>query len=557
MTIMRISHFLLFAAALSLPSAAGAQIAARTAARPDAGQTLRETERTAPALRPDNSGLVIDTPARAPAASGGAAVTIHKIIFDGNNVFSDEELRAAIGPAQNQSLTLAGMKDIAARVTAYYRAHNHPFTRALIPAQNMKDNVLTIQIIEGVYGRITVTGDDARAPAAQEFLSPLHPGAPITGDRLERTTLILDDQPGYSILPVMRPGQNIGMGDLVVELKREKRFGGDIGVDNHGNSYTGRLRAYADFNADSPFMLGDQFRLSTLYTEEDMWYGSAAYNLPLGMSGLRANIAYTHTYYELGRSFAAIDAHGTARVASGGLSYPLLRSQKANAVIGLAYQHKWLNDKIASTNTDDSKFSQSLPLSLSFDLRDTLGGGGVTYGGVSVTPGSLDLDSTLRAVDRATARSHGDFVKYNLDLARLQSLPHGFTAFARISAQAASKNLDSSESFGLGGPSGVRAYPTGEGYGDEGALAQFEIRYRVNQFAPYVFYDIGHVKFNESSWTADDNDRTVAGAGVGLRLEWNGWHADASAAWATQGGDPQSDTRDPSPIVWLRAGYKF
>jgi len=37
--------------------------------------------------------------------------------------------------------------------------------------------------------------------------------------------------------------------------------------------------------------------------------------------------------------------------------------------------------------------------------------------------------------------------------------------YGRVSAQWASKNLDSSQKFGLGGPNGVRAYPSGEGYG--------------------------------------------------------------------------------------------
>jgi hemolysin activation/secretion protein len=40
----------------------------------------------------------------------------------------------------------------------------------------------------------------------------------------------------------------------------------------------------------------------------------------------------------LAKEFASLDAHGTAKVASAGLSYPILRSQRANLVA--TYQSK-------------------------------------------------------------------------------------------------------------------------------------------------------------------------------------------------------------------------
>lgn len=527
-------------------------------AQPDAGQTLQETQQQAPALPEASPDFVIEAPRSAAPVQGGPKVVIQFIEIEGNNAFSDDALLAATGFGQQQSLDLAGMKALAERITDFYRAQGYPFARALVPAQTMSGDVLKIHVVEGVYGSVQVTGhNESRDAQAQKFLSCLKTGGVIKGEPLERATLILDDQPGYRITPIIRPGQHVGSGDLMVKLERENLLGGDVGLDNHGNRYTGRARGYADFYANSPFMLGDQFKISALYTEEDMWFGSASYSLPVGHSGLRASFGYTHTAYELGKEFARLDAHGTADVASGGLSYSLLRSQKANVTLGIAYQHKWLKDEEDSAGTRNSKTSASLPIGLNFDRRDTFGGGGITYGAFSWTPGRLDLDSDLKRIDNITAHSDGRFDKLNLDLARLQALGNNFTAFGRVSGQWSADNLDSSESFGLGGPDGVRAYPTGEGYGDEGALMQLELRYKVDAFEPYMFYDYGHVKFNNDPWAAGDNTRSVAGPGLGVRFEKGGWHADASAAWSTVGGDPQSDTKDSSPMVWLRTGYKF
>lgn len=83
---------------------------------------------------------------------------------------------------------------------------------------------------------------------------------------------------------------------------------------------------HANLDIDSPFMLGDQVQLRALYTDEGMWFGSAAYALPVGSAGLRARFGLAHSYYALGENFAALDATGTADVASATLSYLLVRS---------------------------------------------------------------------------------------------------------------------------------------------------------------------------------------------------------------------------------------
>lgn len=549
---MKPSRFLsLTAMAVILPATSFAQV------QPDAGQTLQEIKQQ-PTLEREDSRLDIQVPTVEAAVPGGPQVRITAIELNGNSALKDEELMAVIGDAPGKSYDLAGMKNIANRITSYYHMRGYPFARAFVPAQTMAGGTLRLEIVEGRYGAVQVTGDDPNASAAQGFLSSLRTGDVITGPRLERASLILDDQPGYRVTPIIRPGQEVGTGDLDVRLERDKRFGGEISASNHGNRYTGRAQARADLYANSPFMFGDQVKLSTIYTEEDMWYGALEYNAPLGTSGLRGNVGYTHTYYELGKEFSSLDAHGTAKIVSAGVDYPILRSQKANVMLGATYQHKWLRDEIDLTNADDRKTSDSLPVALNFDFRDSFGGGGITYGAFSWTHGILNLDNGLEIIDAASAKSDGHFDKINLDVARLQALPvPNLSFFARASAQAAADNLDSSEDFGLGGPNGVRAYPTGESYGDEGWLTQMEVRYQIEDFTPYAFYDYGQSRTNQDPWAAGDNSRSLGGGGIGVRYEYQGFNADLSAAWRNVGGEPQSDSKDATPLVWGRVGYKF
>lgn len=529
--------------------------------QPDAGRTLQENIPTIQAPV-ESQKIEIEAPPVTEAVAGGAVVKVESVSFSGNTVYGSDQLNLVVGAVSGKEYDLAGLKSIANQVSQFYRANGYSFARAYLPVQPVKDGVVEIVVIEGNYGTVNTVGDEKLAPAAQKFLADLVSGEPIHAAELERAVLVLDDQPGIKVTPLVRPGQAVGTGDLDVKVDREKRFAGAISADNYGNRYTGRNRVRASVSADSPFMLGDQISATGLYTSEDMWFGTVDYSLPIGGSGLRAKAGASHVYYELGKQFKNLKAQGTADIIEAGLSYPIFRSQRANLNISATYQQKWFTDEQKANNTKDRKSSDVLPISLSFDLRDGLAGGGVTYGSITWTHGDLDLGNGTDKVNDAKSKTDGRFNKLNLDVARIQLLPNQFSAYARASAQYANENLDSSEGFGLGGANGVRAYPSGEAFGDEGALFQAELRYAKTlgngvSVNPYLFYDVGTIKVNQNNWTADDNRRTLSGAGLGVRATYKGWNANGALAWRLTGGEPESDTKDHIPMLWMTAGYQF
>lgn len=542
---------------ITLTLAFAAAFPALAQTTPDAGQTLRQTQPPVLQAPRTSPGISIQPPAASPTLPGGMAVALKSLSFAGNTVFTQDQLQAVLGEVSGKTYDLAGLRGLAERISAHYRASGYPFARAFLPTQPMSQGVLRIEVVEGQYGKVSATGDAVLAPQAQGFLSSLKPGAVIESAALERATLILDDQPGITTAPLIRPGQQPGTGDLELAVQRIAPITGDAAFDNYGNRYTGQNRLRTNANINSPFLLGDQIKLSALVSELGMWSGTVDYSAPLGTSGLRGQAGYAHTYYELGKEFANLKNTGTAKVTTLGVKYPLVRSQQTNVSLSATWQAKDLNDVQGTAGTSSAKTSKSLPLAMNFDVRDSLGGGAISYGTLSYTGGDLSLDSGLRTTDATTAQSQGAFGKTNLDAARIQSLSSALSLFGRISAQWADKNLDSSEKFGLGGSSGVRAYPGGEGFGDQGWLTQLELRYSAGAYAPYVFYDMGDITTNAKPWAAGVNQRTLSGGGLGLRYQRAGWSMDAVVAWRDQGGKPTSDTAATDPLVWLSLSYKF
>lgn len=529
--------------------------------QPDAGRTLQSVTPPlqAPAAR---QSLDVQAPHANTVAPGGPKIAVSELSFSGNTVFTQAQLQAVLGRVSGERYDLAGLQGLAARITAHYRDAGYRFALAYLPPQDLAQGAVQISVVEGRFGNIQVTADAELQGAAHKFLGALKPDAVIDNSTLEHTVVVLASQPGVKVVPILRPGQRAGTGDLDVQVTKDKPFAGELTLDNTGNRYTGQTTARANLQFNSPFILGDQVTARLLGTEENMWNGALGYNLPMGVSGWRANVGYSRSIYTLGKEFAALKAQGSADTYSVGVSYPLLLSPQSNVNVGATLQAKRLNDQQGSTNSQSDKSSTSLPIELRFDHRDASGSGAISYGTVTWTPGDLHLDSTLRAQDTSGGRrSEGSFNKLNVDVARVQALWGNFSVFGKVAAQWADKNLDSSEGFTLGGAYGVRAYPNGEAAGDAGWLAQVELRYALGAWSPYVFHDAGQISTNAKPDTITPavtrNQRALAGSGVGVRFASGAWSVDAKVAWRNEGGNPQADSDTSDRRAWLSISTQF
>ena len=238
-----------------------------------------------------------------------------------------------------------------------------------------------------------------------------------------------------------------------------------------------------------------------------------------------AGVAYSRMEYELGKGFSDLDANGTADIFSVFGSYPLLRSRRSNLYAQLGYDYKTFEDRIDAIPLVTDKNIHVLMASLHGNHRDDFAGGGLTAASLTWSTGVLDIETPeARAADGVTARSNGHYDKLGFHVMRLQHITDRVSLYGAVSGQVASKNLDSSEQMSLGGMYGVRAYPQGEAFGDEGYLATLEARLLLPQFSDQQvgqvhligFVDGGSVTVNKDPWDGSDNSRTLSGAGVGV-----------------------------------------
>jgi hemolysin activation/secretion protein len=532
---------------------------------PSAGSQIQQIppaptpEKAAPAIR------IAPVVAPASPASDAVKITVNRLQVTGARVYSEAELVALTGFTPGTELSLGELRGMAARITGQYRSAGYFVAQAYLPAQDIKDGVVTIAVIEGQYGKVAVRNQSNLSDGLiQSQLGGLNSGDTVAIAPLESRLLLLSDIPGVKVTSTLAPGASAGTSDLIVDVAPGRRVTGSIDADNAGNRYTGEYRLGATVNLNNAAGLGDVASLRLLTTGSGLNYARASYQLQVGKATVGA--AYSWLGYELGEEFSYTGATGTAKIASLYGSYPLIRSRNTNLYAGLAYDHKTFQDK----NPSDSempvadKKSQVLTASLRGDHRDSLGGGGLSGYSLALSTGNIDLQTPELQNRYALAQTSGHFNKLGFSAMRLQRVTDSVSLYAGINGQVASKNLDVSEKMELGGMYGVRAYPVGEAYADQGYVLTLEARVRVptpvqlpGQVQLIGFVDTGSVTTHKNPWEAGDNRRTLSGAGVGLNWsEANNFMVRTFYA-RKLGSEAAQSAPDKSGRFWIQAVKYF
>jgi hemolysin activation/secretion protein len=455
---------------------------------PDAGalQQLIERDRVVPLPRP----ILPKKPAAPPTMKPGAEnVVVTAFSFAGNTLLSAEQLAPAIAQYLNRPLDfnqLHNQLQVAAVAVAQIYRDAGWVVRAYLPAKDIESGIVSIQIVEAVFGHLLPEGESRRVKLTQ-IIAPFNArqkvGEPFNANALDRAILIADDLPGVSVASTLRQGAADKETDVVLKLSDESLFYGD-GVDNTGSRSTGAVHVTVNSGLNSPFGLGDQAAANLLHTEGSD-YRRLTYSLPLRGNGWRIGANASYLYYQLiVPEFKSMDGKGDS--VTWGLEgrYPLFRSKLNNLNLSSKYlssnlDRKTFNNKANAATTSDYAVN-ALGLGLSSSLYDNLAGGGANSGSLTLVGGQVDLDgSPNQAGDAAGARTEGHhYGKLRYALSRQQVIPPEFSVNFAWSGQRAGKNLDSSEKFSLGGVQGVRAYSGSEGSGSEGDLLNLELRWR-------------------------------------------------------------------------------
>lgn len=553
----RVALLLLFAA-VNYAGRAIAQV------QPDAGRIQEQLRAPEPPRKPAAPQIRVEPPP-GPTKVETPPFFVSRFRVTGSTLYPPQVLADWLGEPQ-RPMTLLEVQATAERITQLYKDLGYIVARALVPAQDIRDGVVEIRVVEGRYERIDISNaSDMSESRIRAFLGDVREETLVHGPTLERSVLLMSDLAGIQPKATLEPAAQAGYTNLLLEIAPAKSTDYDVSIDNGGSRFTGRTRVSLGATANSPLNIGDRLSARVVSSGRLLNSYRLAYDAPLGETGGRANGFLSYTSYQLGGQFAALEASGAAASYGVAVAYPWVRSSDFTLRAQLGLETRRLTDRIGSLDILNEKSAQVLQWGGGGDMRDGFLGGGITAFQALASNGLLSIKTpSLRESDAATARTRGQYRKLVVALNRLQALGEDMRLGINYTAQQASDNLDSSEKFSVGGLSGVRAYPPGEAAGDDVHLVQAELKYNAGpalggQLVPSLFLDYASSRLNHEPWEgfAGKNHRKLAGGGIGL--EWSrpgqmfarGWYAHKI------GSEVATADTERRARVWVQAGLLF
>jgi len=473
----------------------------------------------------------------------GETMVVSKFRFVGNTLLSDSALNRAVAPYIGRPVDFEDLQNAAALAALAYRDRGFLATVS-IPRQEIDEGVITLRVAEARYGGAKLDPTSDGRINSELILDRIERAMKlekaVNTNVLDRTVLLLNDLPGASVQAGLAEGQSEGETQVVLQSRHKPVLTGSLGIDQHGSVSTGEQRELMELALNSPTGRGEQLTLSLMHSEGTR-FGRAGFSMPIGLDGVRAGFNASRIDYRvIGGPQALSNLTGQSSSASADVSYPVVRSQQGNLYVSGSYTAKWF-ENFANQIVSRSYGTQVGAVSMLGNWLDNwLISGANNQVSASASLGRLEFnDEQSRLTDIASTRMEGMYRKLNVSVSRSQSMLDGWMFYTSASAQEASRNLDSSEKFFVGGASGVRAYPTSEGGGSSGQLLQVALRKRFsNGIELRMFRDEGRVQQTIDPYPGNPTPDILRYSGGGLAMIANlPRNLTVSMVWSRRIGD--------------------
>ena len=481
--------------------------------------------------------------------------------FEGNTVFSSEELARVTASYRNRKLTIEDLEEARRALTLYYVSHGYVNSGAVLPDQQVRDGVITFRIVEGTLSEVTVHGNRWLRDDYLTDRLRTSAGSPLDLNKLKDGLLILRQNPNVQqINAELKPGAAPGDSRLDVLVKDPTPFRLGLQIDNDRPPSVGseeirmlagdgNLTGHSD-PLDVTYGIARSGRNGWELTELNDVSGSYAfpftcYDTSLRVDGSRSDSSVIEEPFSTLNIDSEIVRYGaTLRQPwhltpnrEFALSITVDREENATSLLGQPYD-------VSPGSTNGAMRATVLRLGQEWldrsqahvlALRSTF---------------NLGLDA-FSTIDKETGMN----AKFFSWLGQFQYVQRLFNTqnqlILRTDGQWTSNPLLALEQFSVGGADTVRGYRENTLVRDRAVVSSAEFRLPVFydrrgngiiQLAP--FFDFGGA-WNASQPTPDP--RTIYSAGIGIIINPDR-HLYAQMYWghpfrsvATPGGDPQDD----------------
>ena len=455
-------------------------------------------------------------------------VLVKAFKITGTSVIDGAELESLVAPHVGRNMGLAELEEVAGLVTAEFGDRGYTLARAYIPAQDIKDGIVEIVVVEGKVGEIIVKGNkNYSTDFIKRGFTPVVEQSVIKHSSLEKSLLLLNEYPDLKLNATLEAGKEPGTTDIVATVEDRLPVHLTVDYDNFGTESVSKNRFGMEVNIGR-FLLVEGASLSLRgvigSNPKDFHYGRASYLVPINSYGTKFGMLAYGGNFDVGQALSEFNITSTTWGYGFHLTHPFLRTRFQNLTGEFGFESKDATQFLLGDLFSRDKI-RMLRAGLNYDWIDRTGRNFIA---LSIFQGLSDALGAMESNDTKSSRFGADnrFTKAYLNLVRVQRIVDRVSIILRGAGQATTRPLVAIEEFYIGGADSVRVYPPGEFLGDDGYNVSTELRVsplsnqEILQLA--LFVDHGGVSIKDPpSGVKKHNHLTGAGFGFRLSLPYN------------------------------------
>ena len=454
----------------------------------------------------------------------GVKVKVKRVEVLGSTVFSAAELDAAVASFLGKNATFEELLAIRSVITNLYTERGYTTSGAFLPAQDLTDGVVKIQVVEGAIEKIDVQGLRRLRSSYVRSRIALATKTPVNLRRLEEALQLLQLNPLISnVQAELSSGTAPGLSVLTLNVKEAQPATAALIVENRDSPSVGEIRGTAAISHNNLLGFGDRFSADYGISEGINSY-NIGYEIPLNPRNGTLSLNYGNSSSRIvEQPFSSLDINADSYTLSLGFRQPIIQTPTSEFAVALSL---------------DLRQSQTFLLGdipFSFSV-------GPENGKSKITALRFTQDWVNRSATRVlAARSQfsfgldalgatvnntgidGRFTSWLGQFQWVQALGGGTILIARTGAQLTPDSLLPIEQFSVGGIDTVRGYRQNQRVADNGIVGSLEVRFPLIrdrdgvgtlQLAP--FFDIGSVWNHKGEIPSPS---ILASIGLGLRWQ--------------------------------------
>lgn len=505
------------------------------------------------------------------SSSSKETLLIKKVILEGNQLLSNDDLSEITNQIEGQSVTFTQIKTTTNQITALYRSRGFLTSRAYLPPQKVKSGVIRIQILEGKTGNIKIENNRwFNERIYKEYFKDIHPDKPFEYQDLEKGLYFLNQKEDRQAKAFLTPGTEPGRTDIT--LKAEEKFPWHAGYEfnTRGSKLTHRARHMTTLRSSNFSGHDDTFESGMSLAEQAaLRAGWASYSLPIHSTGTELGLSWNGAHSRLAKHLREFEIESDYLEITPTITQSILKHRTLKLDWFAGFEIKDSKSMIEDIKTSFDRM-RVITIGPRFSKQDRWGkilASAEAHIGIGGFMGSLKKDDPNASRNGAG----GSFVYYSGSFARLQRLPLNSILILQSAGQWSPVTLTSLEQFRAGGMTSVRGYPESDSAGDRGFTTSAEFNFpvpfvpqnwvihfmnkKINEVVRLVaFYDIGATENRSRQRPTDEKNRFLMGAGFGTRINL-GNYFNLNLDFGYPIGDESTDKDRPQIHLSVKAGF--